>query len=161
MTSPHLHTLLARARIDDLRQATDPLAHKAERPLEPAGDVMLRLASASDETSLTRLAALDSSRPPVAPALLALLNGEPVAALSIVDGTYVSDPFRRTAELIDLLRARACQLRGDARNSRSRATLRRVTTRTSAAHPRGAASNPAEPPPTFPIHLSPCVAFST
>ena len=127
MTSPHLHMLLARARMDDLRPATDPLTHKAERPLELDRDVMLRLASAADETSLTRLAALDSSRTPVEPVLLALLNGEPVAALSVVDGTYVSDPFRRTAGLIDLLRARARQLQGDTRRSPSRATLRRAT----------------------------------
>ena len=87
MTSPHPHMYIARARIDGLRRASRPGTHEAKPPAARGGDVMLRVASAADETLLARLAALDSSRTPAEPVLLTLLDGEPVAALSLIDGT--------------------------------------------------------------------------
>jgi hypothetical protein len=139
MISPHFQMLLARARLHDLRRARGPRTHEAEPPTKSAGDVTLRLASAADQTPLSRLAALDSARPPAEPVLLALLDGEPVAALSLRDGTHLSDPFRRTVELIDLLRARARQLKSDRRSPGSRAAPRSATTRTSTENPGGQA----------------------
>ncbi len=73
---------------------------------------------------VTRLAALDSSRPPAAPVLLALVNGEPQAAVSLADGQVVADPFRRTACLIDLMRLHPRRLEASGRIKRGRNRLR-------------------------------------
>lgn len=72
--------------------------------------VTLRFAFPDDDATLVRLAALDCSLPLVLPALVAEVDGELRAALSLVDGRAVGDPFHFTAELVDLLRARARQL---------------------------------------------------
>jgi hypothetical protein len=60
-----------------------------------------------DDAVLHRLAQLDSADDPAAPALLALVDGEPAAALSLADGRAIADPFRRTADAVELLRLRA------------------------------------------------------
>jgi hypothetical protein len=78
----------------------------------PAHEVTVRHATAADGAALTRLAALDSARPPAEPVLLAEVDGIPMAAVSLADGRVVADPFERTAELVELLRVRAAQARG-------------------------------------------------
>jgi len=78
----------------------------------------LRLAGDGDAAGLARLGALDSSRPPAPPVLLALVAGEPRAGLSLSDGTVVADPFRPTAEPVELLRRRAEQIDGALRPRR-------------------------------------------
>jgi hypothetical protein len=72
-----------------------------------APTVVLRHATAADEPVLRDLAALESTRLPAGPFLIAETAGEPVAALSLSDGTAIADPFRRTAELVELLRTHA------------------------------------------------------
>lgn len=74
--------------------------------------VVLRFAFPDDAEAIVRLAVLDSSRPPAMPALLAEVGGELRAALSLVDGAVVADPFRPSVPLVDLLRARSRQLDG-------------------------------------------------
>jgi ribosomal protein S18 acetylase RimI-like enzyme len=81
--------------------------------------VTLRLGSPADADALARLSALDSSTPPARPVLLAEVDGQLLAALAVSDGTAVANPFHRTADLIDLLRARARQLDGNHRTRRS------------------------------------------
>jgi hypothetical protein len=76
-------------------------------------NVTLRFSAPGDERSLDRLAALDSARPPAQPVLLAEVNGQLLAASRLSDGTVIANPFHRTADLVDLLRARARQLNGD------------------------------------------------
>ncbi len=56
---------------------------------------------------LWRLAALDDRRAPRGPALLAYVGGELRAAVGIVDGRAVADPFHRTAELVEILQFQA------------------------------------------------------
>ncbi|HMJ94358.1 MAG TPA: hypothetical protein VK486_00785 [Thermoleophilaceae bacterium] len=56
---------------------------------------------------LWRLAALDDRRAPRGPALLAYVGGELRAAVGIVDGRAVADPFHRTAELVEILQLQA------------------------------------------------------
>ena len=81
---------------------------------EPAGaGVTLRYAYADDHEALVRLAALDSAAPPPAPLLLAEVDGELRAALSLADGTSIADPFHPTVALVSLLQARAGQLAAD------------------------------------------------
>ena len=72
----------------------------------------LRIATSADRPAIERLAQLDESRPPAAPVLLGVLMARPVAALSLADGCVIADPFTPTAELVELLRVRARQLRG-------------------------------------------------
>ena len=74
------------------------------------GPVTLRLAREEDREALRRLAELDSSTVPPAPTMVADLDGELLAAVSIADGATVADPFAPTADLVDLLRLRVGQL---------------------------------------------------
>ncbi len=69
--------------------------------------ITIRIAVADDETALVNLAALDSAGVPEAPVLLAEVDGQLRAALSVPDGTVVADPFFLTEDLITLLRARS------------------------------------------------------
>ena len=69
----------------------------------------IRRAGDHDSRAIERLAALDSSRAPRGSVLLAEVDGEPWAALGLDDGHAVADPFRRSAGVVDLLRARAGQ----------------------------------------------------
>ena len=72
--------------------------------------VTLRYAYADDHEAISRLAALDSAEAPAAPLLLAEVDGELCAALSLADGRSIADPFRPTVAVVALLRARAHQL---------------------------------------------------
>ena len=72
--------------------------------------VVIRLAVNADEPALRRLAQLDSARPLAGQKLLAEHGGSLVAAVSIDDGTAIADPFRTTADAVELLRLRAAQL---------------------------------------------------
>ncbi len=69
--------------------------------------VTVRPAYAEDGHTLARLAALDSAPVPGGSVLVAEVDGELRAALSLLDGSAIADPFCRTAHLIVLLRAHA------------------------------------------------------
>jgi len=73
--------------------------------------VTIRQAGADDETALRRLAALDSTRVPDGPVLMAEIDGQPVAAISVVSGESFADPFVPTLELRRLLELRESQFR--------------------------------------------------
>ena len=71
--------------------------------------IAIRPAGEQDRAALERLAALDSAAEPRGSVLLAEVDGEPVAALRLDDGHAVADPFRRTRDVVALLRTRAGQ----------------------------------------------------
>ena len=73
--------------------------------------VVIRAARGSDGPALRRLAELDSSEVPAGDVLIAEAGGEVVAALSVDTGARVADPFRHTADVVDLLAYRARRLR--------------------------------------------------
>ena len=77
------------------------------------GCITIRAAGVDDAAALRRLAALDSAPALRGEALLAEVDGQPLAALGLASGRVVADPFRLTAELGDLLRLRAAQLGPD------------------------------------------------
>ncbi|MEA2311963.1 MAG: hypothetical protein QOE28_1931 [Solirubrobacteraceae bacterium] len=83
-------------------------------PLTTAPSVLIRAARGSDGPALARLAALDSRALPAGELLVAESDGELVAALS-AGGTRIADPFRRTADVIELLELRARGARPAAR----------------------------------------------
>ena len=72
-----------------------------------APTVVIRAARGSDGPALRRLAELDSSPLPGGSLLVAETGDEVVAALSLDTGAGVADPFRRTADVVDLLAYRA------------------------------------------------------
>ena len=79
------------------------------------------------------LAGLDGRHAPGGPLLMALVDGEPRAALSLEDDGVVADPFRPTAALVELLRRRAELMDAEARPGalrRMRAWASRRTTAT-------------------------------
>jgi hypothetical protein len=63
--------------------------------------------TAADEATVRRLAELDDRRPPQGPALLAYVDGELRAAVGLLDGQAVADPFHRTLDIVELLRLQA------------------------------------------------------
>ena len=88
------------------------------------GNLTLRLADDRDTRRLRILAQLDSAPVPSGPMLIAEVDGRLRAALPLDGGEPIADPFRRSADLIELLRARAAQLAGpDRRRWRRRGPL--------------------------------------
>jgi hypothetical protein len=77
------------------------------RPAAWERPVTLRLAHQADAAGLERLAELDSSPLPQGPHLVAERDRRMEAAISLVTGELIADPFRRTAELCELLRCHA------------------------------------------------------
>ena len=73
-------------------------------------NLTIRRAAAADEFAVRRLSALDSAFPPTGDVLIAEMDGELWAALSIDTGHAVADPFRPSADLVELLRFRAERL---------------------------------------------------
>lgn len=78
-------------------------------PLAPI--VAIRPATDDDTPILLRLAALDSSVVPAGELLLGIVDGHPVAAVSVTTGRAIADPFHPTADVVALLRLRAERLR--------------------------------------------------
>jgi hypothetical protein len=74
------------------------------------GEIAIRAALPTDAGALRLLAQLVDRHVPVAPVLLATSDGVVVAALSTASGEVVTDPFRATADLVELLRLRSAQL---------------------------------------------------
>jgi hypothetical protein len=91
--------------------------------------VTIRLAVAEDAFAVARLAALDSTDVPEGPLLIGLVDDEPWAVLALEGGVAVADPFRRSAEIVALLRERARLLRYAASAPPRRIAWRRRTDR--------------------------------
>ena len=80
--------------------------------LELTGSILIRYSDADDEAALERLAALDSQTLPKGSFLLAEIDGEVVAAAPLdVDAELLRDPFRRMANVRELLRLQAGHVR--------------------------------------------------
>ena len=69
--------------------------------------IAIRTATAADREGLVKLAQRDTACLPREPLLVAEAAGELRAAISLSDGRTIADPFTPTADLVDLLRARA------------------------------------------------------
>ena len=89
--------------MSDMRHTEEPQMPELMTPT-----ITIRPAYADDERALARLAVLDSADAvPTRPLLLAEVDGELRAALSLSDGAVVADPFSPTLDLIELLRTHA------------------------------------------------------
>jgi hypothetical protein len=87
----------------------------------------IRHALPTDAAALDDLAALDSSRPLLAPVLVGEVGGELWAAVSTEDCEVIADPFRPSGELAFVLVERARQLRRSERPRTRRWHVRRPT----------------------------------
>jgi len=105
--------LAAREHVADLRRVADhrsAIAHTREPWAAEAANppaVSLRIADVDDDQAVRDLAALDDAPAPEGEVLLALIDGEAVAALSLRDGHVVANPFVPTVAAVALLRLRA------------------------------------------------------
>jgi hypothetical protein len=89
----------------------------------------IRRARPADRAALVRLAQLDSTVAPSGTAVLvAELGDELVAALPLGGGPPIADPFRRTAEIVATLEARAAAFAPAKRRSRGRRLLAAIRT---------------------------------
>ena len=88
--------------------------------------IAFRTATAEDDHVLTDLSALDSQRPLHRPAVIATVDGAPVAAISLRDGQIVADPFTRTEDVVVMLRARVAALAAQRAAHRGFAALGRL-----------------------------------
>lgn len=104
-----LNLLAAREHNRELREAADNA--RLETGVTPVTRVTLRYGAAADARRLQVLAELDSASPPAGPVLVAEVDGRLRAAFPLDGGAPISDPFHGGAELIELLRVRALQLR--------------------------------------------------
>ena len=78
----------------------------------------IRPAIPSDSRALDRLAELDETDRGEGPHLVGEACGEIVAAISLRDGSVLSDPFQHTFDVVALLRLRASQLTTATREAR-------------------------------------------
>lgn len=105
---------LAAEHTADLRRAAEHhragISVSARRSDEQV--IALRVAQSEDDYEVSRLAQLDDAPRPVGPVMLAVVDGEAVAALSLSDGRVVANPFVASENAVSLLRLRATQLSG-------------------------------------------------
>ena len=99
-----LHRESARRR--SIPTTSQPLAAK---PAQGA-IVALRFAEPDETAVVRRLADLDDAPRLAGQVLLALIDGEAVAAMSLADGRVVANPFLHTEAAVGLLRLRARHL---------------------------------------------------
>jgi hypothetical protein len=83
-------------------------------------DVILRYAGDDDTEALAALADLDSSRAPRGAVIVAEVDGELWAAVSLDDGHAIAHPFRPSGELTFRLAERARELNRAARGKPGR-----------------------------------------
>jgi hypothetical protein len=109
---PELLRQIAVARIEDFRRdaakyrRARAASFHAPQPVRTA--IQLRLSACREE--LERLAALSERPLHDGDWIVADLDGVPVAAVSVEDGTTVYDPFRPSSQAVSLLQLRRKQV---------------------------------------------------
>jgi hypothetical protein len=88
----------------------------------------VRRADASDEPTLAWLSALAGAPRLERPALIGHLDGRPAAAISLLDGRVVADPFQPSAALAARLPLHRSGWRGGAQPAAVAARVRRAIT---------------------------------
>jgi hypothetical protein len=97
-----------------LRRASDRRQTRTARGHRQADvDAIVRPADEADGAALERLSQLEGRRLPAGPTLVAERGGEVLAAVAITGGKPIADPFRPTAELVELLGRALAHLRDD------------------------------------------------
>ena len=141
MLNPFLTKLMAEARIADLHADAARFPARISDDPRPAANgnrhkdetITIRIAGPADGRMLARLAQLDSAVLPTPPVLIAEIDGEIRAALSLYDAAVIANPFHHTLAAQQLLLTRAAQLQGNRRVSWRRRLLGRTKARARAA----------------------------
>jgi hypothetical protein len=66
----------------------------------------IRRATPEDDQALRALAIVDSSLPLSGDVLVAQMDGAVIAAIALTDGRSIADPFRPSADTVEILRLR-------------------------------------------------------
>jgi len=116
MLHPDIMQTMAEARLESLRRSAADWRRQAPTRLGvvESPDVELRLCRVGDDPELERLAKLDGRPLPSGRLIVAAVGGRIVAALPLLGGKPIADPFARTEHLFPLLELRAAQVRGPA-----------------------------------------------
>ncbi len=93
------------------RRRARPMPASIARAIRGRNTIAIRRGNAGDEEALTRLAELSERPQPTWPLLVAEVDGEIVAAISVDCEAEMRSPFQVTADVVALLRLRAEQLR--------------------------------------------------
>lgn len=120
---PELERQMATQRVAELRRAgaAARVRRAQRRKVTGESEVVIREAKAADHLALSALAVLDEAEQPLGRTLVAEVGGSIRAALPLDGSRPFADPFRRTADLVALLEARAKQVSdGPARVGRPR-----------------------------------------
>jgi hypothetical protein len=111
MMHPDFMQFRAAEHVETLRRDARRVPGMTRRPIVDTQDVELRLCRVADDPQLDRLAELESRPTPHGRFVVAAVRGRIVAALPLMGGTPLRDPFVRTEHLLRLLEVRAEQLR--------------------------------------------------
>jgi hypothetical protein len=112
MPHPDINRQVALDHLADLRRSattyrlTHSVAPRPTRQIRSA--IQLRVSECRSE--LERLAALSEQPATQGEYLVAEVDGVPVAAVSLDDGTTLYDPFKPTAQIVSLLQLRRKQV---------------------------------------------------
>jgi hypothetical protein len=127
-----LNALVAREHIADLHRAANGRAGRAGRRRRrsnaaagsPRPAAVVRFAHPDEAGTLRRLAELDDAPELAGEVLVATIDADVVAAVSLDDGRVVANPFVLTSDAVGLLRRTATALAGRRRRRRWRSALR-------------------------------------
>jgi hypothetical protein len=72
-----------------------------------SAEITIRAARAEDMREIARVAGRDTHELPEGALLVAKVGSDVRAAISLVDGSVIADPFHRTTELVEMLKIRA------------------------------------------------------
>jgi hypothetical protein len=111
MMHPEFSRILTADRIEQLRRDARVVRTPRRRPAVDTRDVELRLCRIADDPQLDELAVLEGRTVPRGRMVVAVIRGRIVAALPLVGGPALRDPFARTQHVMPLLELRASQLR--------------------------------------------------
>jgi hypothetical protein len=109
----HLATTILDDRIHAAERDRLASAAQAEEEHDLYASVTVRLSRASDQDAIRRLEQLEGRCLPDEPALVAEAEGRVLAVRSVGKRETLADPFRPTAQLVELLDLRSVQLRDE------------------------------------------------
>jgi hypothetical protein len=113
MNHPHiaqaLATELVRDRIDRATAARLARSIRRAHPVRESHGIVIREARPADADALARLALLDDAQTPDGRMIVAIVDGQMIAAAGS-DGLVIADPFMPTEAIAMLLEVRARQV---------------------------------------------------
>lgn len=110
MLDLEVRRIMMEDRVATLRRSARRRARTAPVRVE-SPDIELRMCKPADDPAIDRLAALSEVPVPYGRLVVALLDGQLVAAKPLNGDPALRDPFVKTAHLVHLLEVRAEQLR--------------------------------------------------